>query len=63
MKPRPDLDQPLTSSMTDSRFKYVNMVQAKRRNFIMDNKNLITTAVSSPIKGAAIVPMNYYSRP
>jgi hypothetical protein len=31
----------------------------KKRNYIVENTYIIQTAVSSPIKGAALVPMRY----
>jgi len=31
----------------------------KKRNYIMENTYIIQTAVSSPIKGASLMPMRY----
>ncbi len=35
----------------------------KKRNYVLDNTYITTTAVSSPIKGKPLVPMKFYSSP
>lgn len=36
---------------------------AKKRNFIIENTYIIQTAVSSPVKGASLMPMRYANLP
>lgn len=43
----------------DSRFKR----NGKKRNFIIENTYIIHTAVSSPIKGASLLPIRLLNMP
>lgn len=49
----------IQSKGSDPRFKRFG----KKRNYIIENTYIIHTAVSSPIKGAALMPMRYANMP
>jgi hypothetical protein len=37
------------------------MSQYEKKNYVLENKQLLQTAVSSPIKGANLIPMKLYN--
>lgn len=49
------------ASHIDPRLKRLGA--SKKRNFVLENTYLESTATSSPLKGKSLMPMKYYSQP
>lgn len=58
MVPRGQSAIPRIGSYSDPRLKRVG----KKKNYVVENTYIIQTAVSSPVKGASLVPMKYSNK-